>query len=93
LCLTVANNGSKFSDEEKKHAFELFKNASNYGDIEDGIRLGLYTVKTAVNKLNGTVQIETNEQEMTEITVYIPNYYNTAETNNSFNKNHALIVN
>ena len=75
MCLSVANNGSKFSDVEIKHAFELFKNASNYRDIKDGIRLGLYTVKIAINKLNGSVQIETDCNDMTKIKVLIPDYY------------------
>lgn len=75
LSLTVANNGSKFSKGELKHAFELFKNASDYSDTTDGIKLGLYTIKTAVDKLNGIIHIETDINDMTEVKVLIPDYH------------------
>lgn len=73
LSLSVANNGLKFSENEKIHAFELFKNANNNGDAE-GIRLGLYTIKTSVDKLNGLVDIE-EENGMTALKVLIPDFY------------------
>ncbi|MBD3749708.1 MAG: HAMP domain-containing histidine kinase [Sphingobacteriales bacterium] len=84
LSLTVANNGLRFSEKEKTHAFELFKNANNNGDAE-GIRLGLYTIKTSVDKLNGLVDIE-EENEMTVLKVLIPDFYiiKNADLNSCF---------
>ncbi|MBU0695445.1 MAG: HAMP domain-containing histidine kinase [Bacteroidetes bacterium] len=70
LSLSISNNGIKFTKNEKEHAFELFKNKGQ----ADGIRLGLYTIKTAVDKLNGIVSIEDQDQ-LTEIKVLIPDYY------------------
>nr|MBC7612080.1 HAMP domain-containing histidine kinase [Pseudopedobacter sp.] len=70
LSLSISNNGIKFTEKEKEHAFELFKNKGQ----ADGIRLGLYTIKTAVDKLNGIVSIEDQDQS-TEIKVFIPDYY------------------
>jgi signal transduction histidine kinase len=75
LSLTVANNGLEFTAKEMKHAFELFKNASLKDGDADGIRLGLYTIKTALDKLNGVIEINTNVQNMTEIKVLIPDFY------------------
>lgn len=70
LSLTIANNGLKFTEKEKDHAFELFKNKGE----ADGIRLGLYTIKTAVDKLNGIVSIGDNNQS-TEINILIPDFH------------------
>lgn len=75
LSVSVGNNGLQFSKKELTHAFELFKNANNNKtDDANGIRLGLYTIKTAVDKLNGLVSIETTDQQMTEIKVLIPDF-------------------
>lgn len=84
LSLTVANNGSKFTKNELEHAFELFKNASDYNDTTDGIKLGLYTIKTAVDKLNGIIHIDTEIDNMTEIKVLIPDFYITDEIKDTF---------
>ena len=70
LSLSISNNGIKFTEKEKEHAFELFKNKGQ----ADGIRLGLYTIKTAIDKLNGIVSIEDQDQS-TEIKVLIPDFY------------------
>ena len=75
LSLTVSNNGLKFTKVELEHAFELFKNASDYTNTTDGIKLGLYTIKTAVDKLNGIIEIETDSNDMTQIKVLIPDFY------------------
>ena len=75
LSLTVSNNGLKFTKQELEHAFELFKNASDYTNTTDGIKLGLYTIKTAVDKLNGIIEIETDSSDMTQIKVLIPDFY------------------
>lgn len=90
LSLTVANNGLKFSETEKIHAFELFKNANNNGDT-DGIRLGLYTIKTSVDKLNGLVDIE-EEKDMTLLKVLIPDFYimKDVELNSCFVENNTI---
>ena len=75
LSRTVANNGLEFTQKEMKHAFELFKNASLKDGDADGIRLGLYTIKIALDKLNGVIEINSNTKNMTEIKVLIPDFY------------------
>ncbi len=70
LSLTISNNGIKISEDDLKHAFELFKIA-NQNEDGDGLRLGLYTIKTAIDKLNGIVEISVNDDK-TEIRLLIP---------------------
>lgn len=86
LSLIVANNGSKFTKQELQHAFELFKNSSDYTNTTDGIKLGLYTIKTAVDKLNGLIQIETDDNDMTQVKVLIPDYHIVDELKAEFLK-------
>ncbi|MBK0382607.1 HAMP domain-containing histidine kinase [Pedobacter sp. SD-b] len=71
--LTVENNGQKFSEIEINNAFELFKKANKKGDM-DTIRLGLYTIKTCTDKLNGVVNISYNNG-LTMLKVLLPDYY------------------
>lgn len=80
LTLSVINNGKSFSEIEKNNAFELFKRANKQGDM-DTIRLGLYSIKTSLDRLNGLVDILTYN-DFTEIRVMIPN----SETNEALNK-------
>ncbi len=86
LSLTVANNGIKFTSIELENAFELFKNGNTNNNTPDnGLKLGLYSIKTAVNKLNGLVEIKTNTNDMTEIKVLIPDFYITKEIDTLLN--------
>ncbi|OAQ39624.1 hypothetical protein A5893_08515 [Pedobacter psychrophilus] len=77
FCLSVENNGKTFSEIELKNAFELFKKAHKKGDT-DTIRLGLYTIKNCLDKLNGVVDISYTKN-LTMVKILIPDYY--------FNKN------
>ncbi|MFC5284993.1 sensor histidine kinase [Pedobacter alpinus] len=71
LSLSVINNGKSFSEIEKDNAFELFKRANKQGDM-DTIRLGLYSIKTALDRINGLIDIYP-KNNLTEIRVMIPN--------------------
>ncbi|MBC7653288.1 MAG: HAMP domain-containing histidine kinase [Oligoflexus sp.] len=73
FCLTVENNGKTFSEIELKNAFEFFKKAHKKGDM-DTIRLGLYTIKNCVDKLNGVVDIS-YKNDLTMVKVLIPDYH------------------
>lgn len=73
FCLSVENNGKTFSEVELKNAFELFKKAHKKGDM-DTLRLGLYTVKNCIDKLNGVVDISHNN-DLTMVKVLIPDYH------------------
>lgn len=86
LSLTISNNGSKFTEKELHSAFELFKNASDYSEKTDGIKLGLYTVKTAIDQLNGLIHIDTDTSGMTVIKVIIPDYYIAEGIKNSLSE-------
>jgi signal transduction histidine kinase len=70
LHIAIGNNGKTFSDIEKQNAFDIFKRAHKLGDT-DTIRLGLYTIKTCIDKLNGIVEIN-NQDGLTYLNILIP---------------------
>lgn len=72
LNISVGNNGKTFSDVERQNAFDIFKKAHRFGDT-DTIRLGLYTIKNCIDKLNGIVQIE-ERNGFTYLNIVIPDF-------------------
>ena len=66
--LKVKDNGKGMTEEEKQKVFgQFYKNASS-----DGMGLGLFIVKSEVDKNNGQIIIETAPGEGTEITLEFP---------------------
>lgn len=81
ITLTDVNNGEgcniKFSDNgigiDQRYIdqiFELGKRATEYGQ---GKGYGLYFVQNAINKLNGTIKVESQLGEGTVFQIFIPN--------------------
>lgn len=64
------DNGIGIDTENLNHIFEMFYRAS---EQSDGSGLGLYIVKNAVDKLGGTIQVESTLGEGTEFKITLPN--------------------
>lgn len=68
--ITVEDNGVGIVEENKEKIFEIFYRASK---ISTGSGLGLYIVKEAVEKLKGTLSVESEFKIGTKFIVNIPN--------------------
>ncbi len=67
--LKVKDNGQGMIDEVQEKIFDMFFKGS---ELNRGSGLGLYIVKNALEKLNGTIQVESRERSGSEFTVIIP---------------------
>ena len=88
--LSVKNNGKVFSEIERNNAFELFKRANKQGDM-DTLRLGLYAIKTSLDRLNGLIDIY-SEESFTEIRVMIPDYLMNEKINRDLKSQANLAI-
>ena len=68
--LIVADNGSGIDAEYQEKVFDMFYRAD---DKKHGSGLGLYIVKETLNKLDGSIMLESVKGHGTKITVVIPN--------------------
>jgi len=69
LILQVRDNGFGIGDEIKDKVFDMFYRGT---DKEGGSGLGLYITKEMVEKMNGTILLETEIDKHTTFTVSIP---------------------
>ncbi|MEJ1240545.1 HAMP domain-containing sensor histidine kinase [Chryseolinea sp. T2] len=69
LCIVVADNGQGIHQERKAKVFEMFYRAT---DRSQGSGLGLYIVKEVVEKMGGTITVDSIEGEGTSFAVSIP---------------------
>ena len=67
--ISISDNGVGISEKYHKKVFKMFFRAS---ESSQGSGLGLYLVKNAINKLNGKVVLESEENKFTTITVFLP---------------------
>jgi signal transduction histidine kinase len=67
LILKVMDNGKGISDEQKKHLFQPFSTTKTHGT-----GLGLVIVKKMLLKMDGTIEIESQEKVGTTVTINIP---------------------
>jgi signal transduction histidine kinase len=66
----LEDNGVGISKEHLPHVFDMFYRAN---EQSDGSGLGLYIVKEVVEKLNGTIGVESEKGEWTRVSLTIPN--------------------
>jgi signal transduction histidine kinase len=65
----ISDNGMGIEEEHLPHIFNMFYRATSK---TIGTGLGLYIVKEALNKLNGTIRIESKVNVGTKVTIEIP---------------------
>ena len=68
VAVSIQDNGVGMSEETKKHIFEPFFS----GRMGYGTGLGLSITYGIVNKLGGSIDVETKEGEGTTFTVFLP---------------------
>lgn len=69
-CIEVIDNGCGIDPSHHDKLFDMFYRAD---DRKHGSGLGLYIVKETIDKLNGTVTLESKVRIGTKLTVIIPN--------------------
>ena len=67
----MSDNGIGIPKQDQAKLFQPFYRAANTGNIE-GTGLGLSIVKSYVDSLHGTIELESQENQGTTFTVYIP---------------------
>lgn len=68
---SVKDEGIGIPEKEQEMLFTRFFRAKNAINIQ-GTGLGLHIVKRYVDKLNGTISVESKDNEGSEFTVYLP---------------------
>lgn len=73
LIFSISDTGCGFSNKDIKNVFKSFYQGDESRSKEKGHSgLGLYIVKTLVDKFNGSVEANNNESGGAEIKIYIP---------------------
>ena len=57
-CFRVQDNGPGMSEELQTRAFDLFYKGTTTRETEEGSGIGLATVQSLINRLNGSIRIE-----------------------------------
>jgi len=68
--IVIEDNGVGIANNDKEKIFEMFYRATT---LSTGSGLGLYIVKEALEKLGGTVNVESEQDKGTKFIVEIPN--------------------
>ena len=71
LLLSITDNGIGISEEDQKHLFSSFFRAANATNIH-GTGLGLHIVKRYVGLLNGLIDVKSQLNKGTVVTISIP---------------------
>jgi PAS domain S-box-containing protein len=77
----IGDNGEGISESKQATIFDMFVRAS---ENSEGSGLGLYIVKNVMEKLKGTIHMESKEEVGTKFTVHLPNsLHNTSPDSTS----------
>lgn len=68
--ITVEDNGEGIAEEQLPHIFDMFFRAS---ELSEGSGLGLYIVKDVLQKLEGSIEVSSVQQQGTTFSIRIPN--------------------
>lgn len=69
LTITIEDNGCGIEKEEQKNIFKMFYRAH---ETSKGTGLGLYIVKTSLNKLGGTIELQSTVGQGSKFTIQLP---------------------
>ncbi|MBA2611207.1 MAG: HAMP domain-containing histidine kinase [Bacteroidetes bacterium] len=72
LRIEVADNGIGIKKEHLVKIFEMFYRGTN---VASGTGLGLYIVQSSIEKLNGAIGVESDENSGTTFTILLPTNY------------------
>lgn len=75
LILSVTDHGIGISDEDKEHIFSSFFRGKNAINIQ-GTGLGLHIVKRYVELINGEIQLQSELNKGTKVTIELPDLSN-----------------
>jgi len=78
LIIEIADNGQGIKKELQSEVFNMFYRAN---ERSTGSGLGLYIVRYAVEKLNGSIQLKSKEMSGTKISIYIPCLHEPLDAN------------
>lgn len=67
--ILIGDNGTGISSKALPRVFEMFYRGSNYSD---GHGLGLYIAKSAVDRMKGSIFLESEEGQGTEVRLVLP---------------------
>jgi len=73
--IIFSDNGMGIDEDKVANIFEMFYRAS---ETSEGSGLGLYIVKNAIEKLGGSIEVESTRNYGTKFTISIPNRQNIA---------------
>lgn len=71
--IEITNYGNKIDEKDQKHIFERFYKGKN--SKEDSIGIGLSLAKTIIEKDNGRISIESNDEKTSFIIKYFSTHY------------------
>jgi signal transduction histidine kinase len=71
--IEVSDNGIGIKKEYQDKIFDMFYRGTSY---TSGTGLGLYIVQCSLDKLNGAISVDSDEDKGTTFTLLIPNKYN-----------------
>ena len=71
--IVVADNGIGIAEDKLPHVMEMFYRGS---ESSDGSGIGLYIVQKAVEKIEGTLEIESKPNEGTKFKIWLPTLSN-----------------
>jgi PAS domain S-box-containing protein len=69
IAIVVEDNGSGMTKEVKEKIFEMYFRGS---EDSKGSGLGLYIVKTGIKRLNGTIEVESEDGRGSRFSIYLP---------------------
>ncbi|MBC7390143.1 MAG: HAMP domain-containing histidine kinase [Opitutaceae bacterium] len=75
--ISIRDNGHGIEHEHLERIFELFYRAS---ERSTGSGLGLFIAKEALDKLKGTITVESEPNLGSKFTVVVPNYYSQIDS-------------
>jgi signal transduction histidine kinase len=87
--IKVADNGVGIAEEHHEKIFDMFFRANASGE---GTGLGLYIVKNAVSRLEGTIEVESREGCGTSFSIFLPQPSTLQPSSRPGNKKETSLV-